>query len=210
VTESEWLTGDDHRMMMYFLSGKASVRKLRFFACACCRRVRWYHKHVIELIEKYADGKVKRKDAMAAVKKAIPEGGINPYCSWLFWSDKCHQGADIASAFCVECAVVQNPNPSWDQTDPSWVAERKAHADLLRCIFNNPFRRITFDSLWLTRKVIRLAQKIYDARDFKRLPSLADVLEEAGCDNPEILNHCRAPGPHVRGCWAVDLILGKE
>jgi hypothetical protein len=58
--------------------------------------------------------------------------------------------------------------------------------------------------------VVRLAQGIYEDRAFDRLPVLADALEEAGCDNAEILSHCRGPGPHVRGCWAVDLSLGKE
>jgi hypothetical protein len=55
-----------------------------------------------------------------------------------------------------------------------------------------------------------MAQAIYDDRAFKQMPDLADTLEEAGCENAEILNHCRGPGPHVRGCWAVDAVLGKE
>jgi hypothetical protein len=55
-----------------------------------------------------------------------------------------------------------------------------------------------------------MAQVIYDERKFEDLPFLADALEEAGCDNADILNHCRGPGPHVRGCWVVDLLLGKE
>jgi hypothetical protein len=58
--------------------------------------------------------------------------------------------------------------------------------------------------------VDRLASHIYDSRAFDRLPILADALEEAGCKDAEILAHCRGPGPHVRGCWVVDLVLGKE
>ncbi len=81
---------------------------------------------------------------------------------------------------------------------------------LVRDIIGNPFHPITLDPAWLTPKVVHLAQQIYDNRAFVRLPALADALEEAGCDNPEILNHCRGPGPHVRGCWVVDAVLGKE
>ena len=55
-----------------------------------------------------------------------------------------------------------------------------------------------------------IAESIYDHRAFERLPALADALAEAGCSNPDILSHCRGPGPHVRGCWVVDLVLGKE
>jgi hypothetical protein len=47
-------------------------------------------------------------------------------------------------------------------------------------------------------------------RAFNRMPILGDALEEAGCTNPDILNHCRQPGEHVRGCWVVDLVLSKS
>jgi hypothetical protein len=54
-----------------------------------------------------------------------------------------------------------------------------------------------------------MAQAIYNERGFDRLPILGDALEDAGCTDRDILDHCRGPGPHVRGCWAVDLLLGK-
>jgi hypothetical protein len=63
---------------------------------------------------------------------------------------------------------------------------------------------------WNDGTIVKLAQAIYDERAFDRLPVVADALEEASCTNADILAHCRGPGPHVRGCWAVDLILGKE
>jgi hypothetical protein len=69
---------------------------------------------------------------------------------------------------------------------------------------------MTFDSAWLTPNVVKLAGESYDEQTFDRLPTLADALEEAGCTNPELLAHCRGPGPHVRGCWVVDLLLGAE
>ena len=89
-------------------------------------------------------------------------------------------------------------------------AERAAQADLIRDVFGNPFRPVYADPRWLTSTVLSLAQSIYSDRAFDRLPILADVLEEAGCDDPDILTHLRSDGPHVRGCWAVDLVLGKQ
>jgi hypothetical protein len=84
---------------------------------------------------------------------------------------------------------------------------------LLRAIIGNPFRCLAVDSSWLTWNagtVLTVAQTIYEDRAFDQLPILADALEEAGCSDPELVEHLRGPGPHVRGCWAVDLILGRE
>ena len=81
---------------------------------------------------------------------------------------------------------------------------------LLRDIFGNPFRPVAAEPRWLTSDVVALARGIYDDRAFDRLPILADALEEAGCDHPDVLSHCRGPGPHARGCWVVDGVLGKE
>ena len=83
-------------------------------------------------------------------------------------------------------------------------------ADLLRCIFGNPFRPVTVDPCWLTSTAVAIAKTIYEERAFDRLPILADALEDAGCDEPALLDHCRSDGTHVRGCWAVDLVLGKQ
>lgn len=82
-------------------------------------------------------------------------------------------------------------------------------ADLLREVWGNPFRPVAFDPAWRTEAVVALAQQMYEARDFGPMPVLADALDDAGCANAEILAHCRGPGPHVRGCWVVDLVLGK-
>jgi hypothetical protein len=86
--------------------------------------------------------------------------------------------------------------------------ELKAQADIVRDILGNPFRPVTINPAWQTSNAVALAQSIYDDRAFDRLPILADALEDAGCDNADILNHCRQPGDHVRGCWVVDLVLG--
>jgi hypothetical protein len=84
---------------------------------------------------------------------------------------------------------------------------------LMRCIFGNPFRPATLNPAWLTWHdglLISMAQQMYDSRDFTDMSILADALEEAGCTNQDILDHCRSGGEHVRGCWVVDLVLGKS
>lgn len=81
---------------------------------------------------------------------------------------------------------------------------------LVHEVFGNPFRPLTLDPRWRTQTVVALAAGIYEQRAFDRMPILADALEEAGCDNAEVLNHCRGDDPHVRGSWVVDLILAKE
>jgi hypothetical protein len=91
--------------------------------------------------------------------------------------------------------------------------ELAAQAALLRDIVGNPFRTTTFDPAWLSwggGTLRGLARAVYDERAFDRLPIVADALEEAGCDDPDILGHCRQPGEHVRDCWVIDLLLGRE
>jgi hypothetical protein len=80
----------------------------------------------------------------------------------------------------------------------------------LKCLFANPFCAVAFDPAWLTPTVLTLARSIRESRDFGAMPILADAIQDAGCDNEDVLDHCRGPGPHVRGCWVVDLVLGKE
>jgi hypothetical protein len=80
----------------------------------------------------------------------------------------------------------------------------------LRDIFGNPFRPASLAPAWRTPAALKLAEAIYDERAFDRLPILADALEEAGCNDADILTHCRGGGDHVRGCWVVDWILGKK
>lgn len=82
--------------------------------------------------------------------------------------------------------------------------------DLIRCVYGNPFRPTAFSPSWQTEHTTSIAAKMYEDRDFVAMPILADALEEAGCDNVETLTHCREPGVHVRGCWVVDLVLGKS
>ena len=98
--------------------------------------------------------------------------------------------------------------------DPSEEKLRQTtQVHLIRCLFGNPSRQDQVEAEWLRWNdgaVVKLAQSIYDQRAFEDLPILADALEEAGCDNPAFLDHCRGEGPHALGCWVLDLILGYE
>jgi hypothetical protein len=132
--------------------------------------------------------------------------------------------AERASTYAASAAAVTSAGLEEDyglvgvaRTLPGYAVERAAQADLLRCILGNPFRPVTVSPAWRTPQVIALAQAAYDQRelpagtlDVARLAVLADALEEAGCDQADLLAHLRGPGPHVRGCWAVDLLLGKS
>jgi hypothetical protein len=88
--------------------------------------------------------------------------------------------------------------------------ELRQQAAFLRDTCGNPFRPVAFSLEWRTDTALSLASQMYESRDFGAMPILADALQDAGCDNADILDHCRGPGPHVRGCWVVDLVLGKE
>ena len=90
------------------------------------------------------------------------------------------------------------------------AVEERHLTGILRELFGNPFRPVAFSPEWQTSTVLALARQMYDTRDFAPMPILADALQDAGCDHDDILTHCRDPhGTHVRGCWVVDLVLGK-
>ncbi|MBP3955563.1 hypothetical protein J8F10_09745 [Gemmata sp. G18] len=90
------------------------------------------------------------------------------------------------------------------------VEEQKHQAMLVREVFGNPLHSVVFSPDLCTNTVLTLAQQMYEGREFSAMPILADALQDAGCDDTDVLDHCRGSGPHVRGCWVVDLILGKE
>ena len=83
-------------------------------------------------------------------------------------------------------------------------------AQRIRDIFGNPFCPVAFDPRWRTSDVVGLARAIYEDKAFERMPILADALMDAGCEEEQVISHCRGDGPHVRACWVVDLVLGKE
>ena len=96
----------------------------------------------------------------------------------------------------IECAIKNG-----------WLEK---HSRLRLVAFSDPLHYVFFQPGWLTSTVLALATGIYDDRAFDRMPILADALQDAGCDNADILDHCRGSGPHVRGCWVVDMLLGKS
>src|SRR5262249_31819717 len=98
---------------------------------------------------------------------------------------------------------------SGDLWDTHVATETKTISVLVREIIGNPFRPVSLQPSWLTSTATALAQQMYDSRDFAAMPILADALQDAGCDNADILDHCRGPGPHIRGCWVVDKLLSR-
>ncbi|OAI52307.1 hypothetical protein AYO44_04665 [Planctomycetaceae bacterium SCGC AG-212-F19] len=120
----------------------------------------------------------------------------------------CKEGYGLdAAALHAARAVAQHRGVRDDAGD---APERSVQCQLLREIFGNPFRPLKFEAGWRSPKVVSLAKTIYDKRSFDKMSVLADELEKAGCHNKDILGHCRGGGEHVRGCWVVDLVLGKD
>jgi hypothetical protein len=224
MTEAEWLACDDPQKMLDFLRGKASDRKLRLFACACCRRI-WHllvhdrSRNGIEVAEKYADGVAKDEELDAAddevsastnsgpAAQAVYHACFAPYHNSYYVYRHAFGAATKASA-----ALASNEGTQGNGQH----SERAAQVELLNDIFGNLFRPITSDPAWQTPTVTSLAAAAYEERSLPsgelepaRLAVLADALEEAGCREQSILDHLRSPGPHVRGCWTLDLILGR-
>jgi hypothetical protein len=205
MTEQEWLVcNDPHPMLAFLTSQPVSERKLRLFAFACSRRMwDWIDKlgrAAVEAAEKFADGKASSEEMRAARLACQGAGGKS---AW-YAAATIPTVAARNAARSAQAGVASNPMIG------SEAAELAAQADLLRGIFGNPFHPISLSPSCTTPAVVNLAQEIYDNRGFDRLACLADALQKAGCDNADILAHCRGPGPHVRGCWVVDLVLGKE
>ena len=117
---------------------------------------------------------------------------------------------EAAATSADEAALMVGEARADEFDSAAYEDEQTIQARLLHDIFGNPFRPVTLNPPRLTPKLMTLAQAIYLDRAFDMMPILADALEKTGCDNQDILSHCRGPGPHVKGCWVVDLVLGKE
>lgn len=118
------------------------------------------------------------------------------------------QSAPLAEEFWGYVAIgCLHPQPELDgrQHRARW----DALADSYRELFANPFIPLTWNSDWFTPTVRDLAAHVYVARDFGAMPILADALQDAGCDDEQVLSHCRSDKPHARGCWVLDAVLGK-
>ena len=206
MTDDEWQTSAEPQAMLEFLqtSGTVSPRKLRLFAVACSRRV-WdgidaLGRSAVEAAESFADGLASPEQLRAARLACRGAGGR---AAWYAAATNPAVAARNAAGS-ARAGVANHALLGFE------AAELLAQAGLVREIFGDPFRPLSFDPSWLTPAVVELAQTIYDDRAFHRMSELADVLEEAGCDIQAILVHCRMPGPHVRGCFVVDLLSSKE
>jgi hypothetical protein len=128
----------------------------------------------------------------------------------------CHQAQDASDAVRAVVGHSATPTELWGTGEGDLAyerateGERARYCDLLREVFGNPFHPVSFDLTWRTPQALALARTAYEERRFEDLPLLADALEEAGCTAEDILSHVRGPGPHVRGCWALDLVLGRS
>ena len=210
MTEGEWDASADPQRMLEALRGKASNRKLRMFAVACTRL-----RLSRSADARSADEQQGLEFTLASLDKAeaLAESGQSP-----------EPGPPVSPGSRARPLV-----GIWMVDDAAEAARLCARPDratrlgplfltdgaaFLRCFFPNPFRPPpAVDPSWLAWNdgtVAKLAAAIYDGRRFADLPILADALEDAGCADAVILAHCRGPGEHVRGCWVVDLLLGKE
>jgi len=213
MTEREWLGQLSLMPKLQYLKGSASDRKLRLFACACCRRA-WDRlsdqrsRSAVEAAEQFADGAIDSNNlavAHQAARAAVAEARGQFDESWqnlLAASDVTFPRA-FDAAFSAPVGAASRP-------DRDYLAEVRAQDALLIDVFGNRFRPVAFELHWRSSDVVNLARGIYEDRAFERLPILADALMDAGCENEHVIAHCRNDGPHVRGCWVVDLSIGKD
>jgi hypothetical protein len=193
--------------MLHFLQGKATERKLRLFGVGCCRRI-WdllpeqWSRRAVQVAERYVDGGADVEQLKEAGKKA------GWAAAWAGQGAAAEAAAWVASGGGAEWVEVTAARARSAETGNATHSEFQCA--LLRDLFGNPFRPVALDPAWRTSAVVSLAQAVYDRQAFKRMSELADALEEAGCAGAAIPAHCRSQGSHVRGCWVLDLLLGKE
>ncbi len=224
MTAAEWLTGaDPDEMQMALLKlNVLTDRKLRLFKCAAVRLV-WdvlpddTLRRAVDTCERFMEGMAtaeelaSARDAADATYEGL--GDIIADHSALRVTELCdaelslqHTGfTNGISAIAAE--AWSGGGLTWDN---AWDRAQRFQSDLLREIVGNPFRPVAIDPQWLTSTVVSLAHGIYDTLAFDHLPILADALQDAGCEDADVLAHCLSPGPHVRGCWVVDLLTGRR
>ena len=219
-----WMEGkQDHITQL----GRLSGRKQRLLACACVRRAERMLPDpallsAIEAAEAFADGGMGLGEleavyhAASAVSAGLPEHSPECLAAWAATRTTTHpqycnrpfdgQETRHLSQIVTE-ALFPGRNPFDQRVADVRQVEADAHQRLLEDIGQ---LAVAFNPSWRTEAVVGLARGMYESRDFAPMPVLADALEDAGCDQPDILAHCRGDRPHVRGCWVVDLVLGKE
>lgn len=228
MTEAEWLVCEEPEIpLLYLMDSEVGNRKLRLFGCACVRRV-WCDlgddrlRRSLEVAERFADGLATPRQLASArmIAQGLCEGigDIIADHGPMAVAAICAQGV---SGFTVAESTGAVAAEARSDEGASWASaheqEQRAQAGILRDIFGNPFKPVVIEEAWLTPAIIMLAQAAYDTRklpvgslDPNCLVVLADALEETGCANEDVLGHLRQAGQvHFRGCWVIDLILGK-
>lgn len=214
MEEAEWLASHDPVEMLESMPNQASARRLRLFACACCRHFEdaltaEQFMETVKTAEAFADGQTTKaalKRARQGVRKVRHElpDARDHHIEWVaLWlaevtasENAFGQVAHEIRQFVSDGLIKPDDQPPGDS--------------LLRCIIGNPFRAVSINRQWRTSKVTTRAHGIYDEHKFDRLPQLAKELKEAGCTDKDVLKHCRSKGPHVRGCWVVDQLIGES
>jgi hypothetical protein len=215
-------TAEQQEHMRRHLLRVVSRRKKYLFGCACCgcllpllNDVR--SRKAIQIAERYIDGLESDQAWMDAVADAFaardslwpdtrnPTRATVQVARWAAHAAMRATFLDAREA-ADECAIAA----AWACLSPSIAEAKCAQARLFRDIFGNPFRPADIDPSCQTPKIIQIARTIYDEPRFGHMPILADALVDAGCTGADILDHCRQPGELVRGCWVVDLLLGKS
>ena len=231
MTEAEWLRSEVPEPMIQLASERASARKLYLLAVGLWDRfpdLSWSAdwRTAVRVAERYADGRATRQELGALWAVWVGKRPSHPMPIKEFILDMCLDAltepdpgnavylalrcvADMGHILSGRWAanldrVLGGRAPVYGR--PEVVPEA---VSLIRCVVGNPFRPVVAAPSWRTSTVLALARQMYKAREFSALPILADALQDAGCDNADVLDHCRGPGPHVRGCWVVDLVLGK-
>ncbi len=219
MTEVQWRTSCVPRELVAHIKKTNNLRKMRLFVCGCCRRI-WdvipdeRSRVAVLVAERFADDAA-TDDELDSARTAAGEA-VRQYRGY----DRARDSETFSGTETCYYAAVKDPRQAlyaWHDSaeralakGAKWHDELSAICDLLRDIFGNPFRPVVLNPSWLTSTVQLLARGIYDERAFDRMPILADALQDAGCDD-DILNHCRDEKQvHVRGCWVVDLVLGKS
>jgi hypothetical protein len=211
MTEAEWLACDDPVPMLACPEVRRSDRRERLVACACCRRF-WHlladgSRRAIEVTERYADGHATSDDlwdAYHTTECAVELfGHMNRPVHRLTFPD---DQFDVFEVVDHAAEAVEGES----RMAAEWVAQAK----IVREVCGNPFRtsaRLPPSVLaWNDATIPRIAEGIYAERAFERVPILHDALLDAGCNDEALLSHCRNSDGHVRGCWALDLILGRQ
>lgn len=225
MTEREWWTADDPRIRggaraeWLYYNARATHRKLRLFCVACLHRLArerplWLFAKYLPLLEAFADGEFDRAGLESRLDPLDDEflfpGPLSPHV--LRGPGEYDHQDGLLSACCKADALRERTEKCCYPTENLVLSAAFSNVGILEGIIARgplPFRDIVCEPAWLTDTVRTLARGIYEQKAFERMPILADALQDAGCENEDVLNHCRDTAcEHVRGCWVLDLLLG--